>query len=89
MTEDLHLRTLRLLQDDPSLSQRALARALGISLGRTNYCLHALIDQGRVKFQNFRGNQNKLAYLYLLTPQGIEAKAPSDSSPTHKGRSHF
>lgn len=75
MTEDLHLRALRLLQDDPSLSQRALARALGISLGRTNYCLRALIDQGWVKVQNFRSNQNKLAYLYLLTPQGIEAKA--------------
>lgn len=75
VTEDLHLRALRLLQDDPSLSQRALAHALGISLGRTNYCLRALIDQGWVKVQNFRGNQNKLAYLYLLTPQGIEAKA--------------
>ena len=75
MTEDLHLRALRLLQDDPALSQRALARALGISLGRTNYCLRALIEQGWVKVQNFRGNQNKLAYLYLLTPQGIEAKA--------------
>ncbi len=51
---DLHLRALRLLQDAPSLSQRALAQALGISLGRTNYCLHALIDQGWVKVQNFR-----------------------------------
>ncbi len=68
MTEDLHLRALRLLHDDPALSQRA--QALGISLGRTNDCLRALIEQGWVKVQNFRGNHNKLAYLYLLTPQG-------------------
>lgn len=73
--DDLQLRALRLLQDDPALSQRDLARGLGISLGRTNYCLRALIDQGWIKIHNFRNSRNKLAYLYLLTPQGIEAKA--------------
>ena len=75
LNDDLQLQALRLLQADPALSQRDLARALGISLGRTNYCMRALIDQGWIKIQNFRNSRNKLAYLYLLTPQGIDAKA--------------
>jgi EPS-associated MarR family transcriptional regulator len=75
LNDDLQLQALRLLQAEPALSQRDLARALGISLGRTNYCMRALIDQGWIKIQNFRNSRNKLAYLYLLTPQGIDAKA--------------
>jgi EPS-associated MarR family transcriptional regulator len=73
--EDTHLRLLRLLEANPDLSQRDLARALGTSLGKTNYCLNALIDKGLVKVRNFRNNQNKLGYAYLLTPRGIESKA--------------
>lgn len=73
--EDTHLRLLRLLEARPELSQRDLARELGTSLGKTNYCLNALIEKGWVKVRNFRNNQNKLSYAYLLTPRGIESKA--------------
>ena len=75
LNEDLQLQALRLLQADPARSQRDLAKALGISVGRTNYCLRALLDRGWIKIQNFRNSRNKRAYLYLLTPQGIDAKA--------------
>ena len=73
--EDTHLRLLRLLEFKPELSQRDLARELGTSLGKTNYCLNALIDKGLVKVRNFRNSQNKLGYAYLLTPRGLESKA--------------
>ncbi len=73
--EDTHLRLLRLLEARPDLSQRDLAHELGTSLGKINYCLNALIDKGWVKVRNFRNNQNKLGYAYLLTPRGIERKA--------------
>jgi EPS-associated MarR family transcriptional regulator len=73
--EDTHLRLLRLLETRPDLSQRDLARELGTSLGKINYCLNALIEKGWIKVRNFRNNQNKLGYAYLLTPRGIERKA--------------
>lgn len=73
--EENHLKVLRLLESDPELSQRELSRALGISLGKTNYCMRALLDKGLIKMQNFRNNGNKLGYAYLLTPAGIAAKA--------------
>ena len=73
--EDTHLRLLRLIEARPDLSQRGLARELGTSLGKVNYCLNALIDKGLVKVRNFRNSNNKLAYAYLLTPRGIESKA--------------
>ena len=72
--EDTHYRLLRLLEARPDLSQRDLARELGTSLGKTNYCLNALIEKGWVKVRNFRNNKNKLGYAYLLTPRGIERK---------------
>ncbi len=70
-----HLRLLRLLNDSPELSQRDLSRELGMSLGKVNYCLKALVDKGLVKVGNFRNNDNKLSYAYLLTPRGIKSKA--------------
>lgn len=73
--EDTHLRLLRLLDGQPNLSQRALASELGISLGKTNYCLRALVDKGWIKIRNFRNSDNKRGYMYLLTPRGIERKA--------------
>ena len=73
--EDVHLRLLRLIEARPELSQRDLARELGTSLGKLNYCLNALINKGLVKVRNFRNNRNKLSYAYLLTPSGIESKA--------------
>lgn len=74
MPEERHLNALRLLEENPEMSQRKLAEALGVSLGATNYCLKALVDKGWVKLENFQKNPNKLGYLYLLTPMGIAAK---------------
>ncbi len=68
------LDALRLLAARPELSQRELSRALGLSLGKTHYVLHALLDKGLVKIRNFRRNDNKLAYAYLLTPKGVKEK---------------
>lgn len=65
---------MRLLTESPDLSQREVAQRLGLSLGKTNYCLRALIDKGWVKVNNFRNSQNKLAYAYVLTPSGFLAK---------------
>lgn len=73
--EEAHLKALRLLEFNPHLTQREIADALGVSLGKTNYCLNALLDKGLIKMQNFRNSQNKRAYSYLLTPMGIAAKA--------------
>ena len=72
---DTHFRLLRLLEARSDLSQRDLARELGTSLGKVNYCLNALIDKGLVKVRNFRNSRNKVGYAYLLTPRGIERKA--------------
>jgi EPS-associated MarR family transcriptional regulator len=69
------LRVLRLLEASPRLTQREMARELGVSLGKANYCLRALIGKGFVKAQNFRNSTNKRAYFYLLTPEGGAAKA--------------
>lgn len=73
--EESHLKVLRLLESDPGLSQRDLSQVLGISLGKTNYCMRALLDKGLIKMQNFRNSENRLGYAYLLTPAGIAAKA--------------
>lgn len=78
--DENHLKVLRLLESDPSLSQRELAEELGVSLGKTNYCIRALLDKGLIKMQNFRNSQNKMAYAYLLTPAGIAAKAELTAS---------
>ena len=75
IAEDAQLRVLQLLQDQPDLSQRQLADELGVSLGKVNYLLRALMQKGAVKVQNFRNSHNKLAYAYLLTPVGISEKA--------------
>ena len=72
--EAAKLAALRLLSDAPENSQRQVAFALGISLGRTNYLLQALLEKGFVKIRNFRRSDNKLAYAYVLTPTGIAEK---------------
>ena len=74
LMEEFHYKLLKILQDNPDLSQRELAREVGLSLGKTNYCLRALIEKGFIKASNFRNSQNKVAYAYLLTPRGIEEK---------------
>ena len=74
-TQETNLKVLRYLEDNPEVTQRELAVALGISLGKTNYCLRALINKGMIKAKNFKNSANKRAYLYILTPKGIETKA--------------
>lgn len=66
---------LKTLEENPSLTQRDMAKHLGVSLGKVNFCLKALIAKGCLKVANFRNNENKLAYAYLLTPHGLEQKA--------------
>ncbi|WP_411976623.1 MarR family EPS-associated transcriptional regulator [Sulfitobacter faviae] len=75
VSEDIRFRMMRALEVDPKLSQRDLARSLGISLGVVNYCLKGLIEKGQVKVGNFRASGNKLRYTYVLTPRGVLAKA--------------
>ena len=75
LTDELRYRLLQLLEANPQMSQREVARDLGISLGRVNYCLKSLVDKGWIKVTNFRNSRNKAAYMYWLTPSGLEAKA--------------
>ncbi len=72
---DTHFQILRLLQANPEMNQRVLASELGISLGKANYCLRALVKMGWIKARRFQKSVNKLGYLYILTPGGMEAKA--------------
>lgn len=73
--EDLiPLSALRVLEQQPELSQRELSAALGLSLGKTHYVLHALLDRGLVKMRNFRRSDNKLGYAYVLTPSGLRER---------------
>ena len=71
----MRLRVLRALEANPELSQRQLAAGLGVSLGGVNYALKALVERGFVKAGNFRKSDNKVAYLYVLTPRGVAEKA--------------
>ncbi len=75
LREDTHFRVLRLLQGNPEMSQRELAKAVGISVGGMHYVLNALIDKGLVKLGNFTAAQDKRRYAYMLTPKGIAQKA--------------
>ena len=74
MRAEIDLKLLKLLEENPVLSQRQLADRLGISLGKTNYCLKALKDKGLIKWGNFSNNPHKLQYMHLLTPKGIRQK---------------
>ena len=67
----MRFRVLRLLANEPDLSQREMATKLGVSLGRANYCLNALIEMGFVKVENFKASRHKLGYIHVLTPKGI------------------
>ena len=74
MHTETHLKILKHIELNPNVSQRELAKELGVSVGKVNYCLRSLIDKGFVKASNFKRSTNKLSYLYLLTPRGIEEK---------------
>jgi EPS-associated MarR family transcriptional regulator len=75
LQEDTTYRVLRMLRDNPDLTQREIAHNLGLSASGLNYCLRALIDKGWVKMQNFAHSKNKFGYIYVLTPSGIAQKA--------------
>ena len=69
-----HFNVLRKIQNKPKANQRKLAKELGFSLGKLNYCLRALKEKGLIKINNFQENPNKLSYLYILTPKGVSTK---------------
>jgi len=73
--EDTYYRVMRLLEENPDLTQRELAEKLGVSVGGLNYCLKALTEKGLVKMQNFANSKNKFGYVYMLTPRGIAERA--------------
>jgi len=75
MQEDAYFRLMRILQENPDLTQRELAERLSVSVGGLNYCLKALIEKGLVKMQNFTQSKNKFGYVYILTPDGLAEKA--------------
>lgn len=75
LQEDTHFRVLRLLQENPEMSQRELAAAVGVSVGGIHYVLNALIDKGLVKLGNFTASEDKRRYAYILTPKGLAEKA--------------
>lgn len=75
LQEDMHFRILRLLQENPEMSQRDLAKSVGVSVGRMNYVLGALVVKGLVKLGNFTSAKDKRRYAYVLTPKGIARKA--------------
>ena len=75
MSEEISYRIIKILEENPEISQRELAQEMGVSLGKANYCLKGLIEKGIVKANNFKNSNNKLAYAYLLTPKGIEEKS--------------
>ena len=73
--KDIRLDLLRKLEDNPNYTQRELSKEMGVSLGKVNYCMKKLIEKGWVKLSNFNNNKDKVSYIYLLTPKGIEKKA--------------
>jgi len=75
LTDEYRYKLLQLLEENPQASQRELANALGISLGKVNYCLNALMERGLIKARNFTNSRSKRAYMYYLTPRGFQEKA--------------
>jgi EPS-associated MarR family transcriptional regulator len=75
MQESTKYSILKTIANNSELTQRQLAKELGVSLGKANYCLRSLIDKGLVKVENFRKSQHRIQYLYKLTPRGLEEKA--------------
>ena len=72
--QEIHYRLLKVLSQDPQLGQRDMAKRMGISLGKVNYCISELAAKGWIKITRFRSAKNKIPYTYLLTPKGLEEK---------------
>ena len=75
MQDEIAYKLLKLVEEDPHLSQREIAKQMGISLGKANYCIKSLIDKGYIKAKNFYKSDTKGAYMYILTPRGWDEKA--------------
>jgi len=75
LDQEIDYRLLKILSGENNLTQREMAKQMGISLGKVNYCLAELAKKGFVKVNRFKGSGNKLQYVYILTPSGLEAKA--------------
>jgi EPS-associated MarR family transcriptional regulator len=73
--DEIQLKVLRMLHEQPDLSQRNLAKELGVSLGGINYCFKALVEKGWIKLENFSASKHKLGYIYVLTPSGLKSKS--------------
>ena len=73
--KDIRLDLLRKIEENPKFTQRELSKEIGVSLGKVNYCMKKLIEKGAIKLNNFSRNPNKVGYIYILTPKGIEEKA--------------
>jgi len=74
-SDEVRYKLLKLLASNPEMSQREVAGALGISLGKVNYCIKALVKRGWIKAVNFKNSENKGAYAYVLTPRGLRERA--------------
>ena len=73
--QEIRYRLLKILSNSPKLTQREMAKRMGISLGKVNYCLSEMGDKGFIKIKHFQMSRNRIKYLYLLTPQGLEERA--------------
>ena len=87
--EETHFRVIRLLDEDPSISTREIAKKVGISNGAAYYCVTALVEKGFVKLKNFTQSINKANYIYELTPRGIRAKAALTVSFLERKRNEY
>ncbi len=87
--DETHFNTLRELARDGSLSQRELSRKMGLSLGRVNYVVNALLKKGYIKARRFKNSKNKIAYMYILTPKGISTKLTHTYGFLHRKLDEF
>lgn len=87
--EEVRYRLMHRLAENPAITQRELAQEMGVSVGKINYCLRALIEKGHVKLGNFRRNPDKRHYAYLLTPAGLEAKTRATVQFLRRKRSEY
>jgi EPS-associated MarR family transcriptional regulator len=74
LQDEISYKLLKIIEEEPHLSQREIAARMGVSLGKANYCLKSLIDKGYIKARNFYNNNHKVGYIYMLTPSGVEEK---------------
>ena len=87
--QEIHYHLFKILNDNPHRTQRQMARQMDISLGKFNYCLTELVKKGFVKMDRFRSSANKAAYMYILTPQGLEEKAKVTTRFLHRKMEEF